>query len=52
MKSIITVDTSLMYILEKLNLKNKTNFLCITRSDTTGEDIKELFTIPWRYIYA
>lgn len=52
MKSIITVDTSLMYIIEKLELKNKTDFLCITRSPTTEEDIKELFTYPWSYIHA
>lgn len=50
--SIITVDTSLMYILEKLNLKNKTNFLCITRQPHTQEEIQELFDIPWRYIHA
>jgi hypothetical protein len=52
MKSIITVDTSLMYIIEKLDLKNKTDFLCITRSLNTEEDIKELFTYPWTYIHA
>ena len=52
MKSIITVDTSLMYILEKLNLKNKTNFLCVTRSPHTAEDITDLFSIKWRYIHA
>jgi hypothetical protein len=52
MHSTLTVDTSLMYILEKLNLKNKTNFLCVTRSPHTEKDIKELFNIPWKYIHA
>lgn len=52
MKSIITVDTSLMYILEKLNLKNKTDFFCVTRSPQTEQDVSELFTLPWRYIHA
>lgn len=52
MKSIITVDTSLMYILEKLNLKNKTDYFCVTRGLHVEEDIKELFSLPWRYTYA
>lgn len=52
MNSIITVDTSLMYILEKLNLRNKTNFLCITRQPHTQNEIQELFQIPWRYTHA
>jgi len=51
MKSIITVDTSLMYILEKLNLKNKTNFFCVTRGAHVEEEITELFSYPWRYTY-
>lgn len=51
MKSIITVDTSLMYILEKLNLKNKTNFFCVTRAAHVQSEIQELFSNPWRYAY-
>jgi hypothetical protein len=52
MHSTLTVDTSLMYIIEKLNLKNKNNFLCITRNYHTANDIHNLFEIPWEYIHA
>jgi len=52
MESIVTVDTSIMYVFEKLNLKNKINFLSITRGPHTQNEIQKLFEIPWRYIHA
>jgi hypothetical protein len=50
MESIITVDTSLMYVLEKLNLKNKTNFLAICRHPSVPHQVEDLFSVPWRYV--
>ena len=50
MKYTLTVDTSLMYILEKLNLRNKENFICVPRSPITESDVGNMFEIPWRFI--
>lgn len=49
MHSTVIVDTSLMYILETLNLKNKNNFICVPRNTETVSQIKHLFNIPWKY---
>lgn len=50
MDSIVTVDTSIMYVFEKLNLKNKTNFLAICRHPSIPHQVGDLFSVPWRYI--
>ena len=47
---IITVDTCIQYIMEKLDL-NYNLFYCYTRTGRKDhlEIIKNLFTIPWNY---
>lgn len=52
MSAIVTVDTSLMYILEKLNLENTSDYICFTRNRETESEIKNLFKTPWKYIHA
>ena len=51
MINIVTVDTSLMYVLEKLSLNNTINFIVVPRSHITPSVIGNLFNINWRYIY-
>lgn len=48
--SIVTIDTSIQYLIEKLSNKKATEYICYPRrGHKTVEQIEPLFKTPWQY---